>query len=725
MPESPRFLDPSPPYPLGAHWDGRGTHFAVFSQYAERIDLCLFDASGRHETARYRFADCTDGVWHGYLSAAWPGQLYGYRAYGPYEPRHGHRFNHHKLLLDPYARQLAGTLRWHDALYGYRIGAAKGDQSFDRRDSAVYMPKAVIVDEHFDWGDDHPPRVPWADTVIYELHLRGFTQRRDGIPDHDRGTFGALGRADTIDYLRGLGVTAVELLPVHAFLRDRHLLENGLTNYWGYNTLGWFAPDPAYLSDGTLGQVKWAVQQLHRAGIEVILDVVYNHSCEGNELGPTLSLRGLDNASYYRLHPDDARYYINDTGCGNTLDLTHPRTIQLVMDSLRHWVSEFHVDGFRFDLSVTLGRETYGYDPGSGFFDALMQDPMLSRVKLIVEPWDLGPGGYQVGNHPAGTAEWNGRYRDDVRRYWRGDAGVRGPLAARLQGSADLFDHHRRRPWASVNFLTAHDGFTLEDLVSYDRRHNDANGEGNADGADDNFSHNWGHEGATTAEDLIALRDRIKRSLLATLLLSHGTPMLLAGDEFGQTQHGNNNTYCQDNEIAWLDWARLHEARGRSLHDFVARLIALRRSFAPLRGLRFLHGRTQPGPGVLDLEWFDERGRSLTADDWQNDAAHLLAVRRAVVIDGRVEIAVLLFNGDIATHRFGLPSPVPACHVVFDTSDPAIVDQPLDGLQYRLPGKSIALIAATTTDVELGQLVASAAPLAGTDVDGGGDEASG
>ncbi|GAC1626957.1 MAG: hypothetical protein NVS9B10_15400 [Nevskia sp.] len=479
-------LDSGSPYPLGASWDGHGTNFAVFSEHASALRLCLFDDGGRHELARLELPECSDGIWHGYLPGARPGQLYGYRAEGPYEPEQGHRFNPSKLLLDPYARRIHGELRWTDALFGYNTGSKRADLSRCRRDSAFAMPKAVIVDEaferSFDWGNDRPPRVPWSDTVVYETHLRGFTKRREDLPEHDRGTFGALGHPRTVDYLRRLGVTAVELLPIHAWISERRLVELGLRNYWGYNSLAFFAPEPQTLSDGTLGQIKWAVKQLHAAGIEVILDVVYNHTAEGGETGPTLSFRGLDNASYYRLRPEAPRHCINDTGCGNTLNFSHPRVIQLVMDSLRYWVSEFHVDGFRFDLGVTLGRETGGFDPGAGFFDALLQDPLLARVKLISEPWDIGPGGYQVGRHPAGMAEWNDRYRDEVRRFWRGDSGLRGALAARLQGSAELFDHHRRRPWASVNFLAAHDGFTLRDLVSYNEKHNEANGEDNRDG---------------------------------------------------------------------------------------------------------------------------------------------------------------------------------------------------------------------------------------------------
>jgi len=695
MTELPDRLQPCAPYPLGAQFDGRGTCFSVFSEHAEKIELCLFDVHGRHEVARLPMPECTDGIWHGYLPHVRPGQLYGYRASGPYEPAQGHRFNPHKLLLDPYARKLQGELHWHDALYGYHIGSPRTDLSFDRRDSAGYVPKGMIHEEHFDWGSDHPPRVPWADTVIYELQVRGFTRRRDDLPEKDRGSFGALGHPSTIDYLRRLGITAVELLPVHAFARDRHLLERGLTNYWGYNPLSWFAPEPAYLSDGTLGQIKWAVRQLHAAGIEVLLDVVYNHSCEGSELGPTLSLRGFDNAAYYRLSAEAPRHHVNDTGCGNTLDFSHPRVVQLAMDSLRYWVQEFHVDGFRFDLGVTLGREAGGFDPGAGFFDALLQDPVLARVKLISEPWDCGPGGYQVGQHPPGLGEWNGMFRDDLRRYWRGDPSQRAALAARLQGSADLFDHHRRRPWASINFVTAHDGFTLADLVSYSHKHNEANGEDNRDGSDHNDSHNWGAEGPSDDPRIQRRRERLRRSLLATLLFAHGTPMLLAGDEFGQTQQGNNNAYCQDNELSWLDWSLLQTDSGRALQEFVARLIALRRQHPLLRSEYFQHAQIEVAPGLRDVDWFDESGNELGGDDWQNGMARLLAVRRARRgEDGRVEALLLLTNADIAEHRFRLPAPTLDWRLVIDTRDPARPEQALGNAHYDVYRRSVVLLAA-------------------------------
>jgi glycogen operon protein len=705
-------LQPAPFHTLGAYWDGRGTRFAVYAGGAERVELCLFDHAGRHEI-RLGMPDCLHGVWAGYLPGVGPGQQYGYRVYGPYDPRRGLRYNPNKLLLDPYARQLVGQIRWHNGLQAYRIGSKRGDLSFDRRDSAALMPKGVVVSDRFDWGNDQPPNVPWHDTVIYELHVRGFTRLRQDLPEHDRGTFGALGHPSTVDYLRRLGVTAVELLPIHAYARDRPLIDRGLTNYWGYSTLSYFAPEPAYLSDGTIGQIKWAIRQLHAAGIEVILDVVYNHTCEGNELGPTLSWRGFDNAAYYRLLPDQPRYYINETGCGNTVNFSHPRVIQMTMDSLRYWVEEFHVDGFRFDLGVTLGREPYGFDPGCGFFDALLQDPVLSRVKLISEPWDVGPGGYQVGNHPPGFAEWNGVFRDDIRRYWRGDAGLRGSLADRLQGSAGIFDRQHRRPWASVNFITAHDGFTLHDLVSYNDKHNDANGEHNRDGANDNESCNWGAEGPTEDPGITAVREQVKRALLATLLFSHGTPMLLAGDEFGQTQQGNNNTYCQDGPLAWLDWSLPRSERGRRLLECTRRMIALRRQQPALQGLRYLHGNVEHAPGLRDVYWFDERGVELVADDWHNYAARLLALRRVETReDGRLNVTVLLLNSDGAEHEFHLPAPDIGYQLLLDTQLDTQPDTqsatPLEPHQgraraprrgtvqgsYRVAGHSLVLLAA-------------------------------
>ncbi|HTE44804.1 MAG TPA: glycogen debranching protein GlgX, partial [Gemmatimonadaceae bacterium] len=538
-------LDPGQPYPLGATWDGLGVNFAVFSSNASAIELCLFDSTTRHQTARFHLPECTDEIWHGYLPGASPGLIYGFRAHGPYEPAAGHRFNPNKLLLDPYAKALAGKLRWSDSLFGYRTHSQNADLSFDRRDSASAMIKAVVVTDDFAWRDDERPSIPWADTIIYEAHVKGLTKLLSGLGEDERGTYAGLGNSAVIDHLRRLGVTTIELLPVHAFLQDRMLLDKNLRNYWGYNTLSYFSPESSYAAGNVATELRTAIRRLHAAGLEVILDVVYNHTCEGSELGPTLSWRGFDNASYYRLVDDNRRHHVNDTGTGNTLNFAHPRVVQMAMDSLRYFAESFHVDGFRFDLGATLGREPHGFDPGSGFFDALRQDPTLQSVKIISEPWDIGPGGYQLGNHPPGFCEWNDRYRDTVRRYWRGDAGQRPEIARRLSGSDDIFGT-KRRPTASINYVASHDGATLADLTMYEGKHNDANGEDNRDGAGDNLSNNWGVEGPTDDPDIIRLRDRVARSMLVTLFVSLGTPMLLAGDECGRTQQGNNNAYCQD-----------------------------------------------------------------------------------------------------------------------------------------------------------------------------------
>jgi isoamylase len=665
------------PYPLGATPDGSGTNFAVFSAHAEKIELCLFDSSGRREIARVALPECTDEVWHGYLPNVHGGQLYGYRAYGPYQPEQGHRFNPNKLLLDPYAKLLHGQVRWTDALYGYRLNSPRADLSFDRRDSAPAMPKAIVTEDTFHWGRDTAPSVPWDKTVFYEAHLRGLTMRAEHIRPHERGTFAALADPYVIDHLVKLGVTSLELLPVHAFLQDRRLVEKGLANYWGYNTLSFFAPEPRYLADGSLNEMRRAIRQLHGAGIEVILDVVYNHTCEESELGPTLSFRGLDNASYYRLLPDNPRHSINDTGCGNTVNMSHPRVIQMVMDSLRYWVQEFHVDGFRFDLGVTLGRETHGFDPGCGFFDALRQDPVLSQVKLISEPWDIGPGGYQIGNHPAGFAEWNGRYRDDVRRFWKGESGLRGGLAARLLGSADLFNHHRRRPWASVNFITAHDGFTLHDLVSYNDKHNEANGEDNNDGANDNESFNWGAEGPSDDPGIVATREKIQRSMLMTLAFSNGTPMLLGGDEFGRTQHGNNNAYCQDGEISWLDWSAAESEPGKALIDFTRRCLDARRERPTLHSPHFFIGDAEVLPGLPEASWFDESGTPMTPEKWNFAEGRMLALRRIAHArkksdaQGAVAASLLLLNAHSEDGEFQMPQPEMPWRVLIDAAEPA------------------------------------------------------
>ena len=686
-------LSPGRPWPLGANGDGLGVNFAVFSANASRIELCLFDPSGRREVARLELPECTDEVWHGYLPDAKPGQLYGYRAYGPYEPRAGHRFNPNKLLLDPYAQELRGELIWSDALFGYRVGSGRADLTFDRRDSARAMPKSVVVDNSFNWGDDRPPMVPWDRTVIYEAHLRGLTRLHELVPPRDRGTFAALANPRVIEHLRRLGVTAIELLPVHAFMQDRFLVERRLRNYWGYSTLAFFAPEPRYLSEPWMrDQVKVAVRRLHAAGIEVILDVVYNHTCEGNEMGPTLCWRGLDNASYYRLVPGQERHHINDTGTGNTLNVPHPRVLQMVTDSLRHWVECYHVDGFRFDLGTILGREPTGFDPGSGFFDAVRQDPVLSRVKLISEPWDIGPGGYQVGNHPPGFAEWNDRFRDGVRQFWNGTPGMRGDLAARLAGSADLFDHDRRRPAASVNFLASHDGFTLHDLVTYEQRHNEANGENGEDGHGDNHARNWGAEGETGDPAINATRGAVKRAMLATLFASAGTPMLMAGDEMDRTQDGNNNAYCQDNEISYVDWERGDTDDARTLTDFTARLIALRQRYQTLRPSHYPRGEAV-FPGITDTDWFDQHGQVMEQAAWGESEARTLTLRRAVALPNRkVETMLVLLNADSAEQNFVLPPPELDWTMLLDSAAPEAPASPLADGHVAVAAHSVMLL---------------------------------
>ena len=691
MPPTPALIAGSP-YPLGATWDGLGINFAVFSAHAERIELCLFDPSGRREVARLTLPEFTDEIWHGYLPNARAGLLYGYRAHGPYQPQAGHRFNPHKLLLDPYARRINGSLRWTDALFGFRVASQRADLSFDRRDSAPGMIKAVVADDGFNWGDDRPPNIPWSDTVIYEAHVRGLTMLRDDIRPNERGTFAALADERVIDHLRRLGVTAVELMPIQAFVQDRFLLQKGLRNYWGYNTIGFFAIEPRYLSDGTINEMRVAVRRLHAAGIEVILDVVYNHTAEGSELGPTLSFRGLDNASYYRLVNDNPRHCVNDTGTGNTMNLSHPRVLQMVMDSLRYWVTEFHVDGFRFDLGVTLGRESNGFDPGAGFFDALRQDPVLTRVKLISEPWDVGPGGYQLGNHPPGFAQWNDRYRDNIRKFWRGDAGQRQEFAARLAGSGDLFDRQARRPWESINYIAAHDGFTLGDLVSYSQRHNEANQE---DGGGEGHSHNWGAEGPTEDKQILETRRRVVRSMLATLFFSLGTPMLLGGDEFGRTQRGNDNAYSQDNDISWFDWKQANSPEGRALTAFVARLIDLRRKYPVLHAHRFLHGRQEPAPGIQDIAWFDERGESISPEAWNNQEQRVLTVRRAEkASDQAVNILTLCLNPSNEDRKFRLPPPALPARVLLDSSKPETANEPVVDSEVNVPAHAAVLVAA-------------------------------
>ncbi len=619
--------------------------------------------------------------------------IYGYRAHGPYNPTEGHRFNPHKLLLDPYARQLYGSLRWSDALFGYRVNSPRGDLSFDRRDSAPGMIKSVVSTDTFDWGDDRPPNIPWSDTVIYEVHLRGMTMARHDIEPADRGTFAALANPKIIDYLRGLGITAIELLPVHAFVQDRALVERGLKNYWGYNSIGFFAVEPGYLSVGLADEMRVAIRRLHAAGIEVILDVVYNHTAEGNEYGPTLSFRGLDNASYYRLAPDNRRHCIDETGTGNTLNVSHPRVLQMIMDSLRHWVTGYHIDGFRFDLGVTLGREDSGFDPSAGFFDALRQDPLLARTKLISEPWDLGPGGYQLGRHPAGFAEWNDRFRDSTRRFWRGDAGERPEFATRLAGSGDFFGRQGRRPWASINYVTSHDGFTLADLVSYGTHHNEANGEDNKDGSSENYSANWGVEGPTTDKSILEARMHVQRAMVATVMFAHGTPMLLGGDEFGRTQRGNNNPYCQDNDISWWSWDLADSPAGRELRAFIAKLIAIRRQHPVLRAHHFFHGLKEPAPGIKDIAWFDSNGETIPDEAWRDRAHRHLCLRRAGKNDsGHVSVLSLLLNPTTEAQTFTLPKPTHAGRILIDTARPYADNLASDGNTFDVSAHGVVLL---------------------------------
>ncbi len=615
---------PGNPYPLGATWDGEGVNFALFSEHAGKVELCLFDRQCRQEIGVIPLAWQTDQVWHCYLPEARPGLLYGYRVHGPYNPKRGHRFNPKKLLLDPYAKAIAGELRWHDALFGYRIGSPLHDLSRDRRPSAPYMPKCQVVDPAFTWGDDRPPRTSWHDTIIYELHVKGFTCLHPFIPEKLRGTYAGLAAAPAIDYFKRLGITAVELMPVHAFVDERHLITKGLRNYWGYNSIGFFVPDMRYSATGRISEFKTMVKTLHSAGIEVILDVVYNHTAEGNHLGPTLCFRGIDNLAYYRLIAEEKRYYMDFTGCGNTLNMCHPRVLQLIMDSLRYWVLEMHVDGFRFDLASALARELYEVDRLGAFFDIIHQDPVLSQVKLIAEPWDLGAGGYQVGNFPVGWTEWNNKFRDTVRDYWKGEGGKIGELAYRLTGSSDLYEHGGRLPYASINFVTSHDGFTLRDLVSYNGKHNLANLEDNRDGEEYNRSWNCGVEGATAVPQVKAIRSRQARNFLASLFLAQGVPMLLAGDELGRSQQGNNNTYCQDNKLSWIDWTLTTEQK--ELLSFVRELIALRKAHPVFRRRHFFQGRLIQGAGVRDIIWLTPAGTEMSDEEWHNTDARCLGL---------------------------------------------------------------------------------------------------
>ncbi|MFT2009943.1 glycogen debranching protein GlgX [Pontibacter sp. 13R65] len=618
---------PGSPYPLGATWDGKGVNFALYAENASNVELCLFKSADEpEENVQIKMTERTHHVWHTYLPGLKPGQLYGYRVHGPYEPEAGHRFNPNKLLIDPYAKAISGTIEWHDSLFGYEVGHPDEDLSFSTTDSAPYIPKSVVVDANFDWEGDKSPKVPYHKSIIYETHVKGFTKQHPDIPEEIRGSYAALGHPVTIKYLQELGITAIELMPVHHFVTDRYLIEKGLTNYWGYNTIGFFAPDVRYSSSGVLGQqvveFKTMVKELHKAGIEVILDVVYNHTAEGNHMGPTLSFKGIDNASYYRLVEDNKRYYMDYTGTGNTMNAMLPSVLRIIMDSLRYWITEMHVDGFRFDLASTLARELHEVDRLGSFFDIIHQDPIISQVKLIAEPWDVGEGGYQVGKFPAGWAEWNGKYRDCIRDYWRGAESILGEFAYRFTGSPDLYQDDYRKPTASINFVTAHDGFTLNDLVSYNEKHNMANGEDGNDGDNHNSSWNCGAEGPTDDPVVNELRAKQKRNFLTTLFLSQGVPMLVAGDEIGRTQQGNNNAYCQDNEISWLNWAEADT----ELLEFTRKLIHLRRNHPTFCRRRWFQGQPIKGVGLEDIGWFLPDGKEMSDEHWNQSHAKSLAV---------------------------------------------------------------------------------------------------
>jgi glycogen operon protein len=692
------------PYALGANWDGKGTNFALFSANASKVEVCLFD--GEREVSRIELPEYTDQVFHGYIPNLGPGTFYGYRVYGPYEPDAGHRFNSSKLLLDPYARAHAGGLQWNPAIFGYKMETGD-DRTFDERDSAPFMPKCVVVDPDFDWtGEAGRQNVPWEQTIFYEVHVKGFTKRHLGIPQRLCGTYAGFGCQPIVDYIRSLGVTSVELMPIHTFIDDGGLLRKKLANYWGYNTIGFFAPDPRYASDvpNSLREFKEMIARLHGGGLEVILDVVYNHTGEGNELGPTLSFKGIDNASYYRLPKDNKRHYINDTGTGNTVNLSHPRVIQMVTDSLRYWTEEMRIDGFRFDLGTILAREVYGFDEQSSFLKAVDQDPVLTSVKMIAEPWDCGPGGYQVGAFPPGWAEWNDKFRDTVRDFWRGEATV-AALAPRLSASAELFKHEGRRAWASVNFITAHDGFTLNDWASYNDKHNEANGENNNDGNSSNRSWNCGAEGPTGDKTIVELRNRQKRNMLSTLLLSRGTPLILGGDEFGRTQQGNNNAYCQDSEISWLDWSFSEDAK--DLLEFFKRLIKLRQAYSVLRRSRFLTGQHDQQLGVRDVTWINANGGEMQDAHWKDPSMKCFgmlldgrAQKTGIRKQGQDETVLIVMNSYEGLVDFTLPeAPVGSKWTLListDIPDSASGAEFAFGALYQVTGRSLLLFSATS-----------------------------
>ncbi len=696
---------PGAPYPLGATWDGVGVNFAIFSEHATRVELCLFDSiEDDVESVTIPLQEYTDMVWHGYLPDVRPGQLYGFRVHGPYAPHRGFRFNPNKLVMDPYAKVIGRSIRWHEALFGFRTGL--DDTTFDDRDSAPYAPRAAVIDTAFTWGNDRPLRTPWHETMIYELHVRGYTKLNPHVPEQLRGTYLGLASEPAIRHLTSLGVTAVELMPVHHHTDEWHLAQRGLNNYWGYNTLSYFAPDIRYASSNSpldaVREFKMMVRALHAANLEVILDVVYNHTAEGNHLGPTMSLRGIDNTSYYRLLPNEPRFYQDFTGCGNTLNMRSPRVLQLIMDSLRYWVQEMHVDGFRFDLASALARELHAVDKLGAFFDIIHQDPVLSQVKLIAEPWDLGEGGYQVGNFPSKWTEWNGKYRDAVRRFWSGGGAGVSELATRLAGSSDLYEQSGRRPYASINFVTAHDGFTLADLVSYNTKHNEANGERNADGENHNLSWNCGVEGPTTDRRILELRDRQRRNMMMTLMLSIGVPMLSGGDELGRTQGGNNNAYCQDNEISWTSWEITPE--GRDFLDFTRRVIRIWTDHPVLRRRKFFQGRRIRGAEVSDIAWLDPSGREMKDETWASPDVRCLGVRlngdaidevdeRGARIIG--DTLLMILNAGDQPVAFTLPQtgPEERWETLIDTADPWAAPRRLRaGGRYEVVARSMAVL---------------------------------
>ncbi len=692
---------PGRPHPLGATWDGSGTNFAIYSEHAEWVELCLFDQPNAPETQRIRLPERTTYVWHGYIHGLQPGQLYGYRVHGPFQPNDGLRFNSNKLLIDPYAKALAGQVDWSSPIFPYQPGNGDADLTFDENDDAAGMQKCVVVNPYFDWEEDRPLCLPLSDSIIYELHVKGFTKRHPEIPEALRGTYAGLAAKPSIQYLKRLGVTAVELMPVHAFLTDKHLAEKGLTNYWGYNTSNFFSPDARYSGSGDRGgqvaEFKAMVKTFHREGIEVILDVVYNHTAEGNHMGPMLSFRGVDNPTYYRLVADQQRYYMDYTGTGNSLNARHPQVLKLIMDSLRYWIEEMHVDGFRFDLASTLARELHDVDRLSAFFDIIHQDPVISQVKLIAEPWDVGDGGYQVGNFPAGWAEWNGRYRDTVRRYWKSDEGQLSDLAYRLTGSSDLYDRDGRRPSASINFVTAHDGFTLHDLVSYNGKHNDANQEDNNDGTNDNYSWNMGAEGPTDDPEIVQRRERQKRNFLATLLLSQGVPMILGGDEISRTQNGNNNAYCQDNEATWVDWCL--DGCKITLLEFTQKLIQVRRDHPSLHRRKFYQDRAIRGTEEKDIVWLRPDGQEMTDEEWGLGWVRCLGMLLNGETIGEVDQSgeaiqddtfLIMLNCHHEPIQFYVPKPPGAekWEVIIDTNNPALEAD----ARFSAPGEAIELV---------------------------------